>query len=414
MAKEFITCGLDIGTAKVRAVVIQKRKGAEKLSVVGVGEAPSSGVKRGMIADINEAVESIRNAIAQAEQTSGKTIESVFANLSGPHMTSRSSKGVVAVSRADQEISKEDKQRVLQTTEAISIPQNRKIVHVIPKEFIVDGEGGIKEPLGMSGVRLEVNALLIDCSVAVINNVKKAVESVGLDIDDLIISPVASSKAVLSKRQKELGVMVIDIGGGTTGVSVFEDGSMTHIAVLPVGSNHITNDIAIGLRTEIDIAERVKLEYGTADPESVNKKDMIDLAELGFGLAKGGAVSRRHIAEIIEARLDEIFELAEKELKKVSKQGLLPGGIVLVGGGAKLPHIVEAARNRLKLPVQIGVPGEGLDGILDRVADPEYASAVGLALMGFDEPSIPANYQGASSGGGFFSKILKSLRVFMP
>ncbi|MEK7453256.1 MAG: cell division protein FtsA [Patescibacteria group bacterium] len=412
MVKEFITCGLDIGTTKVRAVVIQKRRGSEKLSVIGVGEVISAGVKRGMIVDVNEAIESIRNAISQAEKTSGKTIESVFVNLSGPHITARSSKGVVAVSRADQEISKEDKQRVLQTTEAISIPANRKIVHVIPKEFIVDGEGGIMEPLGMSGVRLEVNALLIDCSIPVISNSTKAVSSAGLDIDEFIVSTIASSKAVLSKRQKELGVLVLDIGGGTTGISIFEDGSMIHTAILPIGSNYITNDIAIGLRTEIDVAEKVKLEYGTANADSINKRDMLDLSELGF--SDRGSVSRKHIAEIIHARLDEIFELTEKELKKVSKQGLLPGGVVLVGGGSKMPHIVEIVRDKLKLPVQIGVPGDGLDGILDRVADPEYAVAVGLALMAFDNQNISANHQSFSSSGGLWSKIFKSLKTFMP
>ncbi len=410
MAKEKIICGLDIGTTKIKAVVVQKRRGAEKLSVIGVGEAPSAGVKRGMVVDVDEVAESINQAVLKAEKTSGKEIESVFVNLSGPHITSRSSKGVVAVSRADQEISKEDKQRVLQTTEAISIPANRKIVHVIPKEFIIDGEGGIKDPLGMNGVRLEVNALVVDCSIPVINNFTKAVSQAGLDVEELIVSTLASSKSVLSKRQKELGVVVLDIGGGTTGVSIFEDGSITHTAILPIGSSHITNDIAIGLRTEVDIAEKVKLEFGTADIKSINKKEMIDLESLGF--EGGGSVLRRHIAEIIHARLDEIFELTEKELKKVSKQSLLPGGVVLVGGGSKMPHIVEVARERLKLPVQIGVPGEGLDGILDRVADPEYSVAVGLTLWGAEDNTV--SYAGAGTSKGFFSKIMKSLRVFMP
>jgi len=409
VAKESIICGLDIGTTKVRAVVVQKRKGAEKLSVIGLGESPSAGVKRGMVADVNEVAESIHKAVSHAEKTSGKSIESVFVNLSGPHITAKSSKGVVAVSRADQEISKEDKQRVLQTTEAVSIPANRKIVHVIPKEFIVNGEGGIKEPLGMTGVRLEVNALIVDCSIPVISNVTKVVSEAGLDIDDLVVTTLASAKSVLSKRQKELGVVVLDIGGETTGVSVFEEGTIIHTAVLPIGSNHITNDIAIGLRTEVDVAEKVKLEYGTADFKNVNKKEMIDLAELGF--EDGGSVSRKHVADIIAARLDEIFELSEKELKKVSRQGLLPGGVVLVGGGSKMPHIVEMARDRLRLPVQIGVPGEDLDGIVDKVADPEYATLVGLALWGVEGMDSQMSYSGSGSVGGFFKKIF---RTFMP
>jgi len=412
VARESTICSLDIGTTKIRALVVQKRKGAEKLSVVGVGEAPSFGVKRGMIADIEDASESIRKAVEEAEKTSGKSIESVFVNLSGPHISSRSSKGVVAVSRADQEISKEDKQRVLSTTEAISIPANRKIVHVIPKEFVIDGEDGIKDPLGMHGVRLEVNALVVDCSISVISNFTKCIEAAGLDVEELVVSTLASSKAVLSKRQKELGVLVLDIGGGTSGISIFEDGSIVHSAILPVGSSHITNDIAIGLRTEIDIAEKVKLEFGTADPKSVNKRDMIDLKELGF--EDGGSVSRMHVAEIISARLDEIFELAEKELKKVSKQGLLPGGVVLVGGGAKMPHIVELAREKLKLPVQIGLPGQDFDGIVDRISDPEYAVLVGLALWGADDSSMAGKNASIGSARGFWAKIMRSLRLFMP
>ena len=411
MAKEQIICGLDIGTTKVRAVVFQKRRGVDSPSVIGVGQTQSFGVKKGAVVDVEEVSECVVKAIDDAEKSSGKNIESVFVNLSGPHISARSSKGVVAVSRADQEISKEDKLRVLRTTEAISIPSNRKIVHVIPREFIVDGEGGIKDPLGMKGVRLEVNALVVDCSIPVISNLQKALDEAGIDIEEMIVSPLASSRSVLSKRQKELGVVVLDIGGGTSNVSVFEDGSIIHAAVLPVGASHITNDIAIGLRTEIDIAEKVKLEYGTADFKGVNKKEMINLADLGF--EDGGSVSRRHISEIIHARLDEIFELTEKELKKVSKQGLLPGGIVLVGGGAKMPHIVEVARERLKLPVQVGVPGEGLDGILDQITDPEYASAVGLALWGLDDLEN-GSISGSDSARGIWSKFLKSIRTFMP
>ncbi len=408
MAKEHIICGLDIGTAKTRAVVLQYKKGAEKLSVVGVGEVLSSGVRRGVVSDMNEVSNAISEAVGLAEKTSGREINSVFVNLSGSHIGSRVSKGVVAVSRADQEISQEDVNRVLQTTEAVSIPPNRKIVHVIPKEFMIDGEGGVVDPLGMKGIRLEVNALVVDCSVPVINNVTKAVSDAGLDLEELVVSPLASSKSVLSKRQKELGVMVLDMGAGTTSMSIYEDGSISHVAVLPIGASHITNDIAIGLRTEVDVAEKIKLEHGTADVKSVNKKEMLSLAE--FGLEDGGSVSKRHVAEIIRARLDETFELIYKELKKVSKQGLLPGGVVLVGGGAKMPYIVELAKEKLKLPVQIGFPNSDIDGILDNIADPEYASVLGLGLFGFDE--VERDY--FSSSDGAFGKIKKFFKTFMP
>lgn len=415
MAKEDIICGLDVGTTNIKVIIAQKKRGAEKLAVVGIGEAPAAGLKKGGIVDVAEASESIKAAIENAERRSGYSVNTIFASFSSPSIGSRISKGVVAVSKADQEITHLDVSRALSTTEAISIPANKSIVHVVPKEFIIDGEGGIKDPIGMHGVRLEVNSIVIDCPTSVTKALEKCADILGLSLEDIALNTLAAARSVLSKRQKELGVMVLDIGGSTTGMSVFEEGSLVYTAVLPVGAAHITNDIAIGLRTEIDVAEKIKIEYGSATPDAINKKEMINLSELGFG--DGGSVSKKHVAEIIQARLEEIFELAGKELKKISKQGLLPGGVVLVGGGSKIPQITELARDYMKLPAKVGVPGEGFDGIVDQIASPEYAVAAGLVLRASDAIDQGQDYSsrsGTHAVKGLFDKLMKAFKVFMP
>lgn len=415
MAKEDIICGVDIGTANIKVIIAQKKRGAEKLSVVGIGEAPSVGLKKGSIVDVAETSESIKSAVENAEKRSGYEVNSIFASFSSPNIGSRISKGVVAVSKADQEITHLDVSRALSTTEAISIPANKSIVHVIPKEFIIDGEAGIKDPIGMHGVRLEVNSVVIDCPTSVTKALEKCVDMLGLGLEDMTLNTLAAARSVLSKRQKELGVMVLDIGGSTTGISVFEEGSLIHTVILPIGAAHITNDIAIGLRTEIDIAEKIKIEYGSAIPDLINKKEMINLAELGF--SEGGNVSKKYIAEIIQARLEEIFELAEKELKKISKQGLLPGGVVLVGGGSKIPQIAELAKEYMKLPAKVGVPSDGFDGIVDQVASPEYAVVAGLVLRASDAINQGQDYgsrSGANAMKDWFAKLVKAFKVFMP
>jgi cell division protein FtsA len=268
---------------------------------------------------------------------------------------------------------------VIDASQAIQIPTNREILHVIPKDFSVDGQVGIKDPVGMTGIRLEVDSQIIEASIPFVKNLTKCVMQAGVDIDDLVLSPLASAQAVLTKRQKELGVVLIELGGGTTGMVAFEEGDLLHTAVLPVGSNYITNDLAIGLRTAVDVAEVVKLEYGTALPNSVKKDEEINLSKLDKH--EEGWVSRHHVAEIIQARLEEIFSMVNKELKIVGRDGQLPAGAILTGGGAKLAGVVELAKKELRLPVQIGFPSN-ISTIIDRVDDPAYATAVGLVLWG--------------------------------
>ncbi len=414
MPKETIITSLDIGSCFIRTIIAKMRADKIKPQIIGVGQAPSFGLRRGIVVDIDEAAKNISQSIQEAERSSGLSIERVVVSLSGNHITPRVSKGVVAVSRADGEVSKEDVERAISAASAISVSPNREIIHVIPRNFLVDNQDGIKDPVGMSGVRLEVDALIIEGSTPFVKNLTKCISETGLEIDELVLAPLAASRAALSKRQKELGVLVLDLGGGTAGLTVFEEGDIIHSCILPVGSSHITNDIAIGLRSDIDLAERVKLEYGSALMSEINKKDVIDLSKLGA--REIGVVSRTQVVEIMEARLSEILELANKELKKIDRQGLLPAGVVLLGGGAKVPGLVDLAREELKLPVQIGFPLE-IEGIVDEIEDPSFATAIGLILWNMDN-RIKSNSQGISlpefSVGSTVGKLKKWFQGFLP
>jgi cell division protein FtsA len=416
MSRDLIICGLDIGTNTIRTIVSQKRRGSNKLAIIGIGEAPSAGVRKGVITDIEEAINPIKESIKLAEQSSGYSIRSVYLNVSGPHITSRMSKGIVSVSRVDQEISKEDLTRVIDQVQSLAIPPNKEILHVLPREYIVDGEGNIKDPLGMRGLRLEVDALVIEGSTPVIKILSKCLEIAGIEIEGIMLSTIASSQAVLSKRQMELGVLSLDIGGGTSGLAIFEEGSMIHTAVLPIGSDHITNDIAIGLRIDVGMAEAIKMKYGACQSDLIPKKEMINISLDDYG-EKIDNISRKEVAEIMEARLEEIFELAEKELKKVSRQALLPAGVVLTGGGAKIAGIADFAKDYLKLPAQVGVP-DNVEGVVDQVLSPQYATGVGLCLLGLDALEKKSSrgflpFSG-SSNSGIRDWLRKYFRMFLP
>ena len=411
MARDNIICGLDIGTSNTRAVIAQIRAGQEKPEVIGVGIVPSTGLRKGVVVDIEETIRSVKKAVEEAERTSDISVSRIIVNIGGNHISCRPSQGVVAVSRADGEISQEDVDRAVKATQAVSIPQNRELLHTIPRYFKVDEENFIKDPVGMTGVRLEADAILIEGATPFIKNLTKCLHEAELHMDDMVLSTLAASKAVLSKRQKELGVLVLDFGGGTSGLTVFEEGDIIHTAILPIGGSHITNDLAIGLRTSIDIAEKVKISYGSATPEEINKKEIIDLSKLD---GEEGVFTRKFVSEIIQARLYEILDLANKELKKIDRQGLLPAGIVIVGGGAKMPGIVDMAKAELKLPAQIGFPAN-VDGIVSRIDDPSFATAVGLVLWGMEEHerTRPARRTFFPTDG-MFSKMQKWLKGFIP
>ncbi|NQV00406.1 MAG: cell division protein FtsA, partial [Parcubacteria group bacterium] len=329
--------------------------------------------------DVEETTTSISNALEKAERTSGIPIEHAFVSFSGSNVIAQPSEGVIAVGRADNEISEEDVSRVIEAASAVSLPANYEILHVIPKSFTVDNQEGVKDPVGMNGIRLKVETLIIEGSTSNIKNLSKCISRSGLEIDDLVTAPLAISYSLLNKKQKDLGIASIDIGSGTTGLIVFEEGDIIHTSILPVGSEHITNDLAIGLRTSIDTAEKVKLEYGYAKSADINKKDKIDLSKLDP--KENQIVTKKHIAEIIEARLSEIFAMVNRELKNIRKAGKLPAGTILSGGGVKLPGIVDLAKQELKLPAQIGFP-ENVKGVIEKLDDPTYATVVGLIFWG--------------------------------
>jgi len=415
MAKETIIVGLDVGSCFIRTVVAKIRADQTKPQIIGVSQVPSFGLRRGVVVDIEEAVKNISQSVQEAERNSGVSIERAYISLSGNHITSRISKGVVAVSRADSEISREDVERAINAASAISILPNREILHVIPRSFSVDDQRGIRDPVGMNGVRLEVDTLIIEGATPFIKNLTKCISEVGLEIEGLVLAPLAASRAILTKRQKELGVLALDLGGGTASLTVFEEGDIIHSCVLPIGSSHITSDIAIGLRSDIDLAEKVKLEYGSALVSEISKKDNINLSKL-TGEEKG-VIPRVQVAEIIEARLSEVFDLVNKELRKIDRQGLLPAGVVLLGGGAKIPSLVDLAKEGLKLPAQVGFPLE-LEGIIEEVDDPAFATAIGLVLWSIDEriksghlTVIPFSRFSVSST---VNKIKGWLRGFLP
>lgn len=381
MPKEDITVGIDVGSSFVRTVIVQSFSTEEPVRIIGVGIAESFGLRKGVIVDIEEAIKAINESVEKAEKNSGVTVSSAIVSLGGNHIVSQSSKGVIAVGRADGEVVADDIERVINAAQAISVPANKEIVHIIPKNYFLDDQKNIKDPLGMTGVRLEVDATIIEGATPVIKNLAKCVEQAGIKVEGLVLAPLAAAKACLSKRQKELGVVLVDIGGGTTSIAVYEENELLHVTVLPIGGNNITNDVAIELRTSVDVAERVKIEYGNAMPNEISKKEDINLAEIDP--QEEGLVSRHHCAEIIEARLAEIFEMVNEELKKIGRERLLPAGVVLTGGTAKLPGAVDLAKEILGLPSQAGFP-KPLGGLVDKVDEPSFATVMGLVLWGLD------------------------------
>ncbi|MEZ4180099.1 MAG: cell division protein FtsA [Candidatus Doudnabacteria bacterium] len=415
MAKEQYIVGLDIGTHLIR-VVQGKLQESGKINIIGASIVPAVGLRRGVIVDIDEAVSSISAALEKVERMTGVPVERVNVSVGGNHIDCMDSRGVIAVSRADGEISDSDIVRVVDASEAVSIPPNREVVHVIPKTFTLDGQTGIKDPLGMTGIRLEVDTIIIHGATPFLKNLQKAILQTGVDIDQIVVSPLAAGSAVLTKRQKELGVALLDLGAGTTSLAVYEENNLIHTAVIPVGAMHITNDIAIGLRCTIETAEKVKTMYGQASPQMMDKLAEIDLNKLDP--EESEYIPQTMVGEIIEARLEEIFDLAIKELKKIDKDGQLPAGIVLTGGGAQLPGVIELAKHKFRLPVSIGVPEE-VDTVIDQVTSPDFATVIGLVLWG-------ERYSGGYSTDGMFSavsnlsnhkfvlKLKQWLKSFMP
>ncbi|OGY31253.1 MAG: cell division protein FtsA [Candidatus Andersenbacteria bacterium RIFCSPHIGHO2_02_FULL_45_11] len=412
MKAPHIVTGIDIGSNTVRVIIAQQDPASDTIKILGVGTAPMRGMQKGVITDVEEGVAALGSALDIAERISGIPVEKAYVSINGSHLTSQNLRGVIAVSRADGEITPDDVDRVINAAQAVSIPPNREILHVLPQNYIVDGQEHIQDPVGMTGVRLEVEAHVIEGSVPFIKNLTKVINQSGVHIEDFVFSPLAASLAVLDKRQKELGVVLVDIGAGTTSMVVYEENVLLHTGVLPVGASHITNDIAIGLRTSIDIAEAIKVSHGTAIPSDVPQNEMISIeGEEG----EQESISRREVANIISARLEELFSFVDRELKNIGRSGLLPAGVIVTGGGAHMDGLIELAKKRLRLPVRIGVPAL-LSGISDQTQEPEFAVAIGLVQFAVEQESRPGakNPLKLPDVGRAFSKLRSWSKNFLP
>lgn len=406
---------VDIGTTKTVVLIGQIQEGM--IQVVGVGKANNSGMRRGTVVDIEETVSSISAAIEEAERSAGYPVEACFASIGGNQVVSVDSKGVIAISRADGEITQSDIDRVLEAAQSVALPPNYEILHTIAKYYAVDGQTGIKDPTGMSGIRLEVNAHIVGVAMLAIKNLTKAVVQSGMEIQGMVFSPLAASKAYLNKRQMEMGCVLIDMGASATSIAVFEEGSLIHSKVIPIGSNHITNDIAIGLKISLEAAEHIKLEAIDLDLQNVKESEKIDLSK--YEKHEKEKPSRQYVCEIAEARMNEILASIKQELQDIERDEMLPAGAVLVGGGSLIKGIVPFTKKTLGLPVQEGKAVYEVSGLIDKIEDPSYATAVGLMLWGLDEMNTNVSNKGKMSlnfdgMGGAIGKVKDIFKNFLP
>lgn len=369
-----IIVGLDIGTTKVCAIVGELVDGS--LEIVGVGIAPSKGIKKGVVINIEETVDSIKKAVHDAEVMAGIKIQNVFVGIAGGHIKSYNSTGIIAIK--NRTVTEADKRRVIDAAQALNIPLDREILHVLPQEYIVDSQDGIKEPLGMSGVRLEVKVHIVTAAISAVENVIKCCRMAGLLVKDIVLEQLAASEAVLTDDEKDLGVALVDLGGGTTDIAVFHNGSIKYTSVLAMGGNHITNDIAIGLRTATQEAEMLKIKFGSAMSSLVDKTEMVEVPSVGT--RKNKIIPRTTIADIIEPRMEEIFALVNREIMKSEASNFITSGVVLTGGGALLNGALELGEQVFGMPVRVGVPK--ISGVVDLVSSPQLATGIGLVIYG--------------------------------
>ena len=411
---ELIT-GLDIGSTAIRLAVGQltvSDSGEPQLQIIGAVETPSDGIQKGNITSIDETVSSVSSALEHAEKMVGVPLEHVWVGVSGANTLCQDSKGVVAIARTDGEITEEDVARAVEAAKTIASPLNYEILHVLPRSYAVDGQIGVKDPVGMTGIRLEVDAKIIYGLTAHIKNLTKTIYRTGVDIDDFVLSVIASGDVIIGSKQKELGTVIVNIGGSTTSLVVYEEGDIIHMAVLPIGSAHITNDLALGLKTSIDIAEKIKIQYGQCVSKGVSKKDIIDFSAEGSEVTE--AVSRYYISQIIEARATEIMEKIDAELQKIHRSGLLPAGAQFIGGGAKIRGLVELAKQELHLPSALGY-SVGIQSISDKINDISFVPAMGLVKWGVGMSIHGRKTRiGANIGGKLAEKLRGIFRSLVP
>lgn len=420
MSKTRIIAGIELGSSKVACVAAQIQTEPTtyetKVNIVGVSSVESKGIRKGQIVDIEEAVEATISAVEAAERMAGYSLDAAFVALGGAHVMSQNSHGVVAVSGPSGEITPPDVERVVEAASAVSLPSSRELIHVLPREYIVDGESGVKDPVGMSGVRLEVDTHLITASGANIKNLRKAIAEVGIQIEELVFPGLAAASAVLTQTEKELGCVVVDIGGGTTSVAAFIDGGIIYSGVIPIGAKNVTNDLAIGLRVSLDDAEKIKIALSRDAKEKTDEGNELNLEKLGINDTK--KVSKKTLVEgIIRPRLNEIFTMVKIELDRAGVGSRIPSGAIICGGGAETVGVLDSAKRVLTLPVRIGVPKD-VSGLIDDIITPAFATPVGLVLYG--AASVPQETVGGFGKhlkmpkGGILGKLFDTVKDLLP
>ena len=384
--------GLDIGTSKVVAIVAEVTVDNE-LEIIGIGSHPSRGLKKGVVVNIESTVQSIQRAVEEAELMAGCQINSVYAGIAGSHVRGMNSHGIVAIK--DGEVNENDVERVIDAARAVAIPADQKVLHVLPQEFIIDQQEGIREPVGMSGVRMEAKVHLVTGAVSAAQNIIKCIERCGLRADDIILEQLASSYAVLTQDEKDLGVCIVDIGGGTTDIAVFAEGAIKHTAVIPIAGDQVTNDIAIAMRTPTQSAEEIKIKYACALRQLTNADEVIEVPSVGDRPPR--RLARQTLAEVVEPRYEELMSLVLAELRRSGYENLIAAGIVLTGGSAKIEGLVELAEEVFHMPVRLGVP-QYVTGLIDVVRNPIHATGVGLLLFGQHNEQAHNQYRSNSTG----------------
>lgn len=403
--------GIDVGTTKICTVVGELQE-PDLLRIIGVGVSPSRGLRKGVVVNVHEATEAIAASVRKAERISGYDITSAFVGVGGGHISAINSRGVVGISRGARGITESDIERALDAARAIAIPHNREIIHTIPRGYVVDGQEGVKDPIGMQGIRLEVEAHIVTGASTSVSNLVKCVHEAGVEIDDLILQPLASGEAVLTQSEREMGVVLADIGGGTTDIGIFIEGSIWHSIILGTGGEHVTRDVAVGLRTPFNTAEELKIKYGHAMPSSLTTDELIEVTSFGDGARE--AISRLRLSEVIEARAEEILTLILREVKRSGYDGLLAAGLVLCGGTAELAGFQLLGQRVLQLPVRLGTPHD-LQGLTDVLESPAYATSVGLLLWGMRHGQVSEpERRPRRSPNVFLQKTRDWLRAFLP
>ena len=394
--------GLDIGTSKVVAIVAEVTPD-DRLEVIGLGSSASRGLKRGVVVNIESTVQSIQRAVEEAELMAGCEINSVFTGIAGSHVRSLNSHGIVAI--RDREVSASDVERVIDAARAVAIPADQRVLHVLPQEFIIDSQEGIPEPIGMSGVRLEAKVHLVTGAVSAAQNIVKCVQRCGLSVEDIVLEQLASSNAVLNEDEKELGVCLVDMGGGTTDIAIFCGGAIQHTSVIPIAGAQVTNDIAVSLRTPAQYAEEIKIKYACALSQLANPDETIEVPSVGDRPPR--RLARQTLAEVVEPRYEELFQLVRKELRRSGFEELIAAGVVLTGGSAKMEGVIDLAEEVFHMPVRLGIP-QYVDGLADVVRNPIHATGVGLLLYGKEALENRANAARAKLGLGGMAHKMRS------